>query len=66
MNWRPAAGSQEEVVVHGAGEAAQQKQQTWGSASAYRQVTLAAEKGAREDGETHDRAETAWRSRREA
>lgn len=46
VNWRPAAGSQVEEVVHGAGEAAQQKQQTWGSASAYRQVTLAAEKGA--------------------
>lgn len=47
MNWSAASGNHEEPVVPNADEATQEKQETGEAASAHRQITPAAKKGAR-------------------
>lgn len=74
VKWHLATGRQEvallhgagEAPSHGAGEAAHQKQQTGGATSAYRQVTLAAQKSQEKMRRCDKSTETAWRSKREA
>lgn len=63
VNWCPAAGSQGEAVVPGAGEAAPAATTNWGGCFCHRQVTPAAARAMGEDEEKHDnRAKRVQRS----